>query len=256
VTTPAPSFSSLGVCGRPDEVHLPPEPRIDEGADGVRADLAREVDLDGRVDRDQIVVLARDDRVVHVLDRMRFDERVVVEELVERVASQREGHDRLSAVQALLRPGDHPALYRAHGPVGDHLGVNAQLEPAVKGREDGIRNAADAHLERRALLDERQNVLADPLVDLGRRLAFQIRQPFRVLDDGVDAVHMDERIPQRPRHLLVDLDDHGRGGLAGGLRGQDLDAQAHEAVLVGGRALQHRHVQRDQAPLEEPGDVV
>jgi hypothetical protein len=38
--------------------------------------------------------------------------------------------------------------------------------------------------------------------------------------------------------------------------GQDLDAQAHEAVLVGGRALQHRHVQRDQAPLEEPGDVV
>ena len=79
----------------------PPKPGIDVGPDRVGADLPGEVDLEGRVDRDHVLVLADDERIVHVLRRMRLDQRIVVEVVVEFRAPEREGDHDLARVQGL-----------------------------------------------------------------------------------------------------------------------------------------------------------
>ena len=71
--------------------------------------------------------------------------------------------------------------------------------------EDGVRDLADAHLQRGAVGDERGHVAAD----LGARVVDGPRRELR--QRGVDwhqprdALDVDERIAERPRHSRVDL---------------------------------------------------
>ena len=70
--------------GAADEVHLAADARVEQRAQRVGADLAGQVDLDGRVDGDHALVLGDDEGVVGVVGRVELDDRVVVDEVVER----------------------------------------------------------------------------------------------------------------------------------------------------------------------------
>jgi hypothetical protein len=76
--------------------------------------LTEEIDGDGRVDRDEVGLLSDDPWIVDIANRPQFECGVLVEELVETFAAQREGADRLGAIQLLGDTRDDPSLDEVH----------------------------------------------------------------------------------------------------------------------------------------------
>ena len=150
--------------GAPDEVHLPANARVDAKADRVGTDLTGQVDLERRVDRHDLVVLADQRRVVGAVAGMELDERVVVHEVVEALGADDEARDDASGVDALAPVGDDARLDQIDDAVREHLGVDAEVVLVVEAAQHGVRDCADAHLQRRAVLDQRGDVLADGLL--------------------------------------------------------------------------------------------
>ena len=93
-------------------------------ADRVRDDLAGQVDLDRRVDRDHPAERADDVGVVGEVDRPHLDHRVVVDEVVQPRRTHQERRDDLAAVALLGGPGDDAGLDEVDDGVREHLGVD------------------------------------------------------------------------------------------------------------------------------------
>jgi len=107
------------------------------------------------------VLLADHVRVVHVLGRVKREHRVVVDELVELLGAEAEAGDNPTAVDALARPVGRPAFHEVDDPVRDHLGMDAEVLFIFEKAEQGLRDAPDAHLDGRAILDQRRQVLRE-----------------------------------------------------------------------------------------------
>ena len=67
---------------------------------------AGQIDLDSRVDRDDVVVLSDDARIVDVVDGPALDRGVVVQELVHALLPHREREHGLAAIERLAPVGD------------------------------------------------------------------------------------------------------------------------------------------------------
>ena len=76
-------------------------------ADRVGAHLARQVHLQGGVDRHHLVLPADDARVVDVLRGVEGEGGIVVDEIVELLRAQAEAGHHLAAVQGLALAVDH-----------------------------------------------------------------------------------------------------------------------------------------------------
>ena len=63
-------------------------------------------------------------------------------------------------------PVDGARLHQVQQAVRKHLGMHAKVFPIGQGAERGVGDAADAQLQRRAVLDQLGDVLADALLDL------------------------------------------------------------------------------------------
>ena len=61
----------------------------------------------------------------------------------------------------LPRVVDNAALEEGHQTVGEHLGVDAEVAVAIERRQDGVGYGADAHLQRRTVVDQRCNITSD-----------------------------------------------------------------------------------------------
>ena len=109
--------AALRLSGAANEVDLPAEAREDLGTDRVRADLAGEVHLERRVDGHDVLVLADSKRIVHVLDGVAFEHRIVVQVIVQPVRAEGEGEDGLPHVHRLLAAGDDAPFDRLHDAV-------------------------------------------------------------------------------------------------------------------------------------------
>jgi hypothetical protein len=72
-----------------------------------------------------------------------------------------ERRDDAPGVHLLSRVRDDAGLHEVHEPVREHLGVHAQVVVPAEARQHRVRDAADAHLQRRAVGDERRHLLAD-----------------------------------------------------------------------------------------------
>ena len=89
------------------------------------------------------------------------NDRVVVDVVVELARAEAEaGHD-LAAVQRLARAGDDAGLDQVNDAVGEHLGVDAEVFLVLQERQQRLRNAPDAQLDRGAVLDQRGDVFGD-----------------------------------------------------------------------------------------------
>src|SRR5687767_12101379 len=154
-------LAALGERRAADEVHLAADARELPRADGVGADLTRQVNLDGRVDGRHLRVAADDRRVVDVGDVEHRHLRVIVHEVIKPARAEDEARDELAGVDALLRAVDDAPFDEAHHAVGEHLGVDAEVAVRVERAQHSVGDGADAHLERRAVLDEPRDVAAD-----------------------------------------------------------------------------------------------
>jgi hypothetical protein len=105
------------------------------------------------------------ERVVGEIDRVHFQRRVAVHELVELLRAQREGGQHLAVVVVLLAVGDHASLDQRHDAVADHFGVDAEVVLVGQLHDHGVGNAAVADLQRGAIGNHVGDVLADRLLD-------------------------------------------------------------------------------------------
>ena len=129
--------------------------------------------------------------------------------------------------------------------------------------QHGVGDGADAHLERRTVLDQRCAVAPDGGLDLVRLGEVGLLQRGVVLHEKVDLRGMDHGVAERTGHVLVHHGDHMLGGLHGGERRIDRRAERDVAVFVGRRHLDHRHVARHGSAAvetlrfaQEDGNVV
>ena len=99
------------------------------------------------------------------------------------------------------------------------------------------------------------HVAGDGHVQFGDLGLLHGAQRARGLDDGIDLADVDEAVAIGARHLVVHLGDHEAGSLGSGEGGVDADPEAAEAVSVGRRDLDERHVNGHGAALEKIFDL-
>ena len=126
-----------------------------------------------------------------------------------------------------------------------------------------VRNGSDAHLQRRAVLDQGCAVASDGRLDLIRLREFGLDQRGVVLHEQVDLRQRDHRLSESAGNILVHHGDHIVGTLHGGQRSVDRRTQRYITVLVGRADLNHRHIARNGSAAiqflrfaQEDGNVV
>lgn len=237
------------------EIRLSADAAVKHFSDGLGRGLAREIDLERAVDGRHVLLARQYGGIVGVVHGPELDPRVVVQEVVGSVIAHAEGGHGLSAVQLLARIVDDALSHELHEPVGQQLGVDAQVLLVLEMAEDRVRNAAVPHLDRVAVLHDAGDVGPDLLGYLiGHRvLVFKER-----LVIGYDEVHVpdvDEGVAQHPGHAGVHLGNDERGVLGRGLYDVHADPEAHEPVLVRKRGLDKGYVHGYELPLEQAGDL-
>ena len=151
--------------------------------------LTLEIHLGRVVDRHQPVVLHDQVRQVGHLDGLAREVGVVVHRVVERLRTEPEAAHDLAGLHVLRRSVHHAGPVQVDDPVGEHLGVDAEVAYAglLEERAHGVRHRADADLQTRAVVDLRRDQTRDRAIGVGRRDARQLRQRVAAaLDDVVD----------------------------------------------------------------------
>jgi len=158
-------------------------------------------------------------------------------------------------MQRLALVGDHPRLHQVFHPVGEQFGVDAQVLVVVELAQHGVRDAADAHLQRRAVGDDRRQVVGDGFLLRRGDGHLHFGQEVVHFDYIVNLAHVDEAVAQGARHVRVDLGDDELGALGGGLGHADLGAIRAVAIAVGRRHLDERHINGQPPALEQAGNL-
>lgn len=107
-------------------------------------------------------------RVAHRLDGLEAEQGIAVDRVVQVTAAHRKAGDDLAAVLRLRAPGQHALLDQGQQRVGDDVGVHAQVAAVADVLKRLVRDAAQADLQRGAVLDGAGDVAADALDHLGR----------------------------------------------------------------------------------------
>ena len=137
-------------------------------------------------------------------------------------------------LSCLATPLTIAAIDEVHQPVGDQLGVHPEVPMIRQGGEDGVRDRADARLDRRLVGDPLGDEGGDPIVDLcARRRRYLDQRPVD-LDPAEHLADMDLVAPERAWLLDVGLEEESgapdeRGGVVG------VDSEAEVAVPIGRR---------------------
>jgi len=92
--------------------------------------------------------------------------------------------------------------------------------------QDGVGDAAVAHLDGVPVLHEAGDVLADPHDDLRVDPFGVFQEELVIRDDIIDVPDMDEGVAVDPGHEMVYLGDDDLGLLGGGFDDVNADAQA------------------------------
>src|SRR4026209_2860276 len=88
-------------CGSTEKIDLPTSAAVDLRADAIRANLAAQIDLQRGVDRDPIVVLANQERVVDEVGWMQFDHGVIVNPVEQPTRAKQKASHKLAAMPGL-----------------------------------------------------------------------------------------------------------------------------------------------------------
>jgi len=144
------------------------------------------------------------------------DERVVVDQVVERPRAHDEAPHDFARMDGFVRPSDYALFHQINHAVGKHLGVDAEVFVGVEGAEHGVGDGADAHLQGRAGVDQLSAVLADGLLHIRKLGTGGFRKGRLDLDPEADLVHVNEPVAVGAGHVRIDLHDHVVRALEGG----------------------------------------
>ena len=145
-------------------------------------------------------LLGDDEGVVGVLGRVELDDRVVVDEVVERAACPCTKLATIlpgwSVLRALVMT---PASTSGITP-SENISVWMPRSCRSPVAQHGVRDLADAELEGRAVLDEVGDVAPDLLRERARAPLRRLEDRLVAGDHGIDVAHMDEAVAERAGH--------------------------------------------------------
>src|SRR5690606_42122198 len=95
--------------------------------DGFRVDLPRQIDFKCRVDRNEVVKLRQNLRIVSVFGSLNQEVGVVIREAKQLLGTNQGSGNRAACVDWLECIRDDTRLYQFRDAVSDHTGVNAEL---------------------------------------------------------------------------------------------------------------------------------
>ena len=200
------------------------EPR----ADRFRTDLPGQIDLDRRVDRDHVVVLRDDSRVVALVGRIVQESLIIVKIRIRLAGPIREREHRLAGFERLAAVVDDAVLHQVDQRRAEHLCVDAQVPVILQRRDQRVRDAPDAKLQHIAVVDQSRDILADLALVLAER---RIRQRVQRQVGVVAAFDLGEVPAQRAFHVRA-----GRVDL------EDPLVRVEDHFVLGLHAGEHRHV--------------
>ena len=230
---------------------LSADAREDHVADGVGADLAGQVHLDGGIDRAGAGILGDEEGIVGVGHVEELHRLVVVDVAVHLLRADGEGRDADAGMDLLEGIVDDALLDQADHAVGHGLGVEAEVLMVLDAVEDRVGDAADADLEAGAVRNLAGDVGADGRLD-GRGLAEGHRERGDVAEDRRrDLALMDEAVAVEIGDVGAHQGDDVTGHLRGGNGDVGGDAEAAVAVLVGQGAGDERHVDAEFPAAEQ-----
>ena len=235
-------LSALRQRSAVDEIDLTAHARPELRTDRIGADLTRQVDLDGRVDGHEAVVLRNDVGIVRISHVHHQHTGVVVDEVVDLLRTHQERRDHLARIGFLGLAVDNALAYERQHAVGEHLGMDTQVLMVAQLRQHGVGNGSDAHLQRRAVLDQFGAVRADSLLHVARFGELRLDERLVVLHEQVDLRQGNHRLTEGTGNVLVHHGDHMVGAFDSRQRSVDRRSQRNVAVLVRRADLNHRHV--------------
>ena len=189
-------------------------------------------------------------QIVGVVGGVERHHGVVVDEVVEPARPHNKRGDDPLRMQALAAAGDHARLDKIDDAFREHLGVDPQISVIEKLLQHRVRNGSDAQLQRGAVIDQRDHLRGDALMDFGNRCAVHFNDRAVCLDMGIDDAPVDEGLTEAAGHLLVDLRNHVGCGGRGGLGDVHGNAEGAEAVRVWWRHMDQGDIQREDAVLK------
>ena len=119
----------------------------------------------------------------------------------------------LPGSRRLAGPGDHAALDEVDEPVGQELGVDAEVAVVAQAGEQGVRDRPDAGLDGGPVRDPLGDVGGDPLVDARSGSArWDLDEGPVDLGPARDLADVDLVAPERAGHPGVDLEEERHAG--------------------------------------------
>ena len=238
-----------------NKVHLPTHARVLPTADGVRAHLTGQVDLDGAVDGDNLGILPNHRRVVDVANVAHQHQRVLIDKVIQPPRAVDKACNDTPRVGHFLLAGHDAALDQFHHTIGKHLGVNAQAPVIKKRGQHRIRNRPNPHLQRRTVFDQGGAVFPDGQLDRTLRLDRALWNRRVAIDDGMKAADMNQPVSIRTRHVRVHLRHHQAGRLHRRQAHIHTDAQRAVAMPVRRRHLDQRDIDGQHTFAKQPRDL-
>ena len=194
-------------------------------AEGVGADLACEVDFEADVDGDHFFVLANQIGVVDIFRRVKFEEGIIVDVVVEAFCAHTEACDDFAVIDVFLCAGDGAAFDEVDNPVAEHFSVDAEVFFIFEVFGEGLGDSADAALDGGAVFDEVGDVFADAAHNVVGFRDGDFEDFLVEGDETIDGIDVDEAVAEGPRHTGIDLCDDVFGVGGGGLDDIDGDAE-------------------------------
>ena len=125
-------------------------------------------------------------RVVDDIDRVRVHGRIIIQQVIHALVSEREGKDGPARKGGFLPVGDGARINQVHHARGEQFCMNAELMALGEVAADFVRKRANAHLEAGTIL----HIWRD---HFGNGEFFLLRWAFRhfeerlvILDEGID----------------------------------------------------------------------
>jgi hypothetical protein len=157
------------------------------------------------------------------------------------------------AAQLLAGAGDDAAVDEVDEPVGEQFRVDAEVAVPRQGAEDGVTDAADADLQRRAIGDLLHDCSSDALVALVRKRRRDLDERTRRLAPPDDLRDVDLVEPERARHPRIGLEEEGH---ASDHRRHVLGVRPEAEVTVGvGHARSSDHERAARAAAHQFRDL-
>ena len=182
-------LTAFATRGTANEIDLATNAAVEIGADGIGADLAGNIDLQGGIDGHHFVICGNDVGVVGVATGMKLEHRVVVDKIEELLGAQNKTQNNFPAMDRLHAAVDDSRFDQRDGAIAEHLCVDAKILVIRQFQQHRIGNRADPQLQSGAFFHQAGDILADRMVNFCDRARASVRTTGEILP------------PRHPDHL-------------------------------------------------------